>query len=635
MATAHQKAVYTRHSDARQHQRHPLHPRRAQLDPQPAPRARGYFVQQIWDTLGLEAALAQVGVAKGGLPVSTILIVVILMGVLGAASLADLTRQVVQDAALCAMLGLHTLDEKVLYRGLASITVAQYQAWMGQLLRALQADPRTASRPAGVVAGDSTQVAKPGAHKIPGVHVLFLHSEQRFVAGADILTTHYADMDKDYPLYMDFYEPDAATVATRAMLKARKQAHIDARKPQAVLAFMEAQIAQGQSPMLTVVSGPHLSPILTAGLTAAGVPWVGVSDQRRLYTLAGHPSPQKAKTLLHQPIRHWHSDPELGYRFAVLGGATSSVGAVVLVVAEHMADGVRTLYVLPAPTDGARAISQIIAVLSREQREQAAGQLQRMLTLLRLSRAAGIRAETATFDRWFFIPWFITDVLALGFKRVVIKAKEGFTYSYAGVEQGLPALWAHVGDSDFTPVEHRGHTYQIAPLVVGLSGVGQVKLVLVRQRMRGRAGWLTSVIMCTDLTAAPSAILRWYLLRWRIEVCYREVKQHHGFGAFHAQTHTINYGQTMLSLVAYLFVSLVRLIVPALKERTLGWIRDHYLNAIVRLVIVDHGGAARAVIELPGWLLDDYGLPPWDTFCLPPPILEVVPRRQAAVRLAA
>jgi len=600
-----------------------LHARRAQIDPQPAPRARGYFVQQIWDTLGLEAALEQVGITKGGLPFSTILLVVILMGVLGAASLADLTRQVVQDTALCAMLGLQALDEKVIYRGLASITVAQYQAWMRQVLRALQADPRTASRPDGVVAGDSTQVAKPGAHKIPGVHVLFLHSEQRFVQGADILTTHYADSDKDYPLFMDFYQPDAATVAARAVCKARKQAHVDARQPAAVLAFLQAQVAQAQTPVLTVLSGPQLCPLLTSGLTEAGVPWLGVSDQRRLYTLAGHPAPQKAKAVLQQSRRHWHTDPEVGYRFAVLGAASSSVGAVVLVVAEHMADAVRTLYVLPTQTDASTALGRITELLSREQQQQATGQLQRMVTLLRLSREAGIRAETATFDRWFFVPHFIAAVLALGFKRVVIKAKEGFTYTYAGVEQRLSALWSHIAASEFTPVTHRGHTYYIAALNVELKDVGWVKLVFVRQRTRGCGGWLESVIMCTDRQAAPAAILRWYVLRWRIEVCYREVKQHHRFGAFHAQTHAINYGQTLLCLVAYLFVSLVRLIVPALRERTLGWIRDHYLNAIVRLVIIDGVAGSQYVIELPGWLLDDYGLPLWEAFQLPPTAVDV------------
>ena len=167
--------------------RPPLQARRAVVDPQPAPLARGYFVQQIWDKLGLEAALARVGIGKGGLPLSTVFIVVLLMGVVGATSLFGAAQLLPTDAALCTLLAVSALDEKQVYRGLASISLAQYQAWMGQLLGALQADPRTASRPDGVVISDSTQVTKNSAHKIPGVHLLFLHSEKHF---APVSYTH-------------------------------------------------------------------------------------------------------------------------------------------------------------------------------------------------------------------------------------------------------------------------------------------------------------------------------------------------------------------------------------------------------------------------------------------------------------
>jgi hypothetical protein len=61
------------------------------VDPQPVPQARGFFVQQIWDKLGLEEALERVGIGKDGLPISTILMVVLLMGVVGATSLNGLT----------------------------------------------------------------------------------------------------------------------------------------------------------------------------------------------------------------------------------------------------------------------------------------------------------------------------------------------------------------------------------------------------------------------------------------------------------------------------------------------------------------------------------------------------------------
>ena len=604
--------------------RPPLQARRAAVEPQPAPQARSYFVQQIWDKLGLEAALALVGIHKDGLPLSTVFIVVLLMGVVGATSLFGATQLLPTDAALCIMLAVSALDEKQVYRGLASISIAQYQAWMGQLLGALQADPRTASRPDGVVISDSTQVTKNSAHKIPGVHILFLHSEKHFARGVELLTTHYADGDKDYPLFLDFYEPDAATVAERAADKARRAAAVDGRKPAAVLAYIEQQVTAGPPPPLVIVSGPRLTPTFIEKLTALSVPWLGVSDGRRTYTLTGQAAPctfgsQTAKHLLasSQP-RHWQDDADLGYRLADLGTASSCIGAVRLLLAEHMADGVRTLYLTPATLSATEALARLILVLEQEQQQRESGILQRTLELLCLSRLAGIRAETATFDRWYFVPWFIQAVLRLGFQRVVIKAKAGCKYTYRGQDYDLDQLWPLLPPQDFVPHERNGRTYHLADLAVQLKGVGRVKLVFVRQPTRRGDKALEAVLLCTDTSYANPQVLRAYLLRWRIEVCYREVKQQHAFGQFHAQDMAINYGQTMLSLVAYLFVTLTRLLVPALRDRTLGWIKAHYFNAIVRLTVTDDPNDPRPVVEFPGWLLDDCGLPPWESFVLLP-----------------
>ena len=289
-----------------------------------------------------------------------------------------------------------------------------------------------------------------------------------------------------------------------------------------------------------------------------------------------------------------------------------------LLLAEHMADGVRTLYLTPATLSATAALARLTLVLEQEQQQRDSGILQRTLELLRLSRSAGIRAETATFDRWYFIPWFIRAVLRLGFQRVVIKAKAGCKYTYRGQDYDLDQLWPLLTDRDFVPHVRNGRTYHLADLAVQLKGIGPVKLVFVRQPTRRGDKALESVLLCTDPGYANPQVLRAYLLRWRIEVCYREVKQEHAFGQFHAQDMATNYGQTMLSLVAYLFVTLERLLVPALRDHTLGWIKAHYFNAIVRLTVSDDPNDPRPVIEFPGWLLDDYGLPPWAAFVLPP-----------------
>lgn len=530
---------------------------RAKNTPQPAPTGLGCFVQQFWNKLGLDKALEKVGIVKDGLPLSAIFIVVLLMGIMDASSLHNLIGIVPQDAALMTMLALDSLEEKQLYRGLCRISIAQYQAWMSELLKNLQADPRTASLPEGVMIADTTQVVKKYSHKIPGVHILYVHSEKVFAKGVEIINTHYADWSKDYPLFMAFYQPDEAVLAERAAKKAQRQADVDGRKPTQVLAYLKKQVAGGNKPHLVTVAGPQLGQNFIVGLTRLAIPWLGVSSHRRVYTLKGSQEKQKAKTLLTTANpRHWIEDPDLGYRFASLGIGVGSVGQTLLLVAEHMSDRVRTLYLVSADTDETEAIARISLVLSREQAKQETGILTQTLKLLKLGRQANIQAENATFDRWFFVPWFIKEVLNLGFKRVVIKAKAGFTYTYKGQDYDLPELWDLLQEPDFKVHKYKGQTYWLASLIVDLKGLGQVKLVFVRQKMRHRKGMLASVLMSTDVAYPDKKILRVYLWRWRIEVFYRAVKQNHRFGQFHAQNMETNYGQTLLSSVAYLFENL-------------------------------------------------------------------------------
>lgn len=600
------------------HQRRLLRVQRAKSLPQPAPTGLGFFIQQFWEKLKLDKALEKAGIVKGGISFSAIFIVVLLMGIVGAASLHNLIELIPRDAALMTMLALESLEEKQLYRGLAQVSIAQYQVWMSELLRELQADPRSASLPEGVMIGDTTQVVKRYSHKIPGVHTLFVHSEKVFAKGVELLNTHYADENKDYPLFTAFYQPDEAVLAHRAAKKAQRQAGVDGRKPVEVLAYLEKQVEAGNKPELVTVAGSQLGQAFTDGLTRLEVAWLGVSNNRRVYALSGSKEKQKTKTLLAKSApRHWVEDPDLGYRFASLGQAVGREGAVLLLIAEHMADRVRTLYLVPADTSEAEAIARINLVLSREQARQETGILKQTLTLLKLGRQAGIRAENAAFDRWFFVPWFINEVLNLGFKRVVIKAKANFTYIRQGTAYTLPELWGLLGEKDFKLHQLNGQSYRLASLPVELKGVGKVKLVFVRQSMRRRKGVLEAVLMCTDTDYPPKDVLRVYLLRWRIEVFYRAVKQTHRFGQFHSQNMNTNYGQTLLSSVAYLFENLLRFITPTLAQQPPGWIRDNYLNVIVTLTLTGTPEDPDYVVEFPGWLLDDYGLPDWDSFVRP------------------
>ena len=587
-----------------------LRAKKAMEEPKPTPKARGFLAQRFWAALHLDEALEGVGIVKtGGLAVGCILLVVLLFGVMNVTSLSALAEAVGQDLALCAVLGIQALEQKMLYRTLAAITVTQYQAWMSQMVRTLQQDPRTASLPSGVTAGDETQVSKRYGAKMPGIRVIFLHSEKIFTLGYDIVSTLYADWKKHYPLFFGIYQPDEAQQARIAEAKECQQLKVDRRKADDFVRWLRHQVEEGKQPQVVELSGNQLSPRMRGELDDMGVTWVGVSDQRRRYTLDGETEEVKAKGLLARTVEPpWINLDDVGYRIAFLGTATCTLGQVMLVMVEHMDDAVRQLHVLPVQ-EKAEATALLSLVLSHTPDDVPAGKLRLMLDLLRLGRQGGIRSETATFDRWYFVPWFILEVLALGFKRVVIPAKAGFNYTYGGQTYDLPELWELWRPQDFENVTCRRRPYRLLSRQVGMKDIGVVQMVFVEELDRQGEVVHRFVLMCTDLRFPPLDVLRVYKLRWYIEVCYRECKQNHGLGHFHARTWETIYGQILMSFLAYICLSLTRLLTPRLRDRTLGWIKCHYFNSLVRLSISPSG---ETVIELSPALLDDYGLP---AFC--------------------
>jgi len=582
--------------------------RRAAQEPKPTPTTRGYLGQRFWKALHLDEGLERVGITKrGGLAVGCILLVVLLFGVMNVNSLTGLSAAVGQDLALCAILGIHALEHKMLYRTLAAISVDQYQAWMTEILRTMQQDPRAASQSCGVVAGDETQVAKRYGVRMPGIRTIFVHSTRTFSLGYDIASTHYADWEKDYPLFFGIYQPDEAKQAEIRAAQRRKELKIDRRKADDFIRWVQSEIDQGNTPQVIELSGNQLNHTLCRKVEQElQIPWVGISGQRRVYTLAGEQEAQKAKALLSRDLDHrWVELTDIGCRIAFLGEATCSLGQVMLVVAEQMDDTVRQLCVLPAQQQD-QAVDTLTLTLRRAQEGPPAGKLHLMLDLLRLSREADIRAQTAVFDRWYLVPWFILAVLTLGFKRVIVPAKKGFGYAYQDQTYDLPDLWALWQPNHFEAVNCRGRPYLLLSRPAKMKDLGRVQLVFVQVLSRKGLVVRRFVLVCTDLHFAPLDVLRAYKLRWRIEVCYRECKQHHGFGHFHARTFETIYGQLFLSLLAYICVTLTRLLTKKLRDKTLGWIKEHYFNSLVNLTVSQSG---ETVIELSGTLLDNYGLP--------------------------
>ena len=57
-----------------------------------------------------------------------------------------------------------------------------------------------------------------------------------------------------------------------------------------------------------------------------------------------------------------------------------------------------------------------------------------------------------------------------------------------------------------------------------------IRWVLVRDRQEEfKTQALLLLLLCTDLEADPQKILSWYVMRWQLEVTFKEVRRHLGF----------------------------------------------------------------------------------------------------------
>ena len=207
------------------------------------PRARAGMLRQLWEGLGVPALLEKVGISKySGMPVEPLLFVYALFGAVSAVSIRHLIKVAGQDELLLHLLPvLKKLNDKALRYLLKQIEPENYQRMQGEIIRELQGYPGMASQPEGVVSGDDTIEFKEG-EKMPGIQVLFKASEGRYHLGYCIVSTHYADDQKDYPLLFDIRRRSEAEEKAVAEKKEQKLLGLDLRKPADYLQWVKHQV---------------------------------------------------------------------------------------------------------------------------------------------------------------------------------------------------------------------------------------------------------------------------------------------------------------------------------------------------------------------------------------------------------
>ncbi len=568
------------------------------------PRVRAGMLRRLWEEMGVPALLKEVGISKySGIPADPLLFVYALFGAVSAVSMRHLVKIAGKDELLLQLLpALEKLNDKALSYLLKQIEVEQYQRLQGESIRAVQNYPQMSSQPEGVVSGDDTIEFKTGK-KMPGIQVLFKASEGRYHLGYCIVSTHYADDEKDYPLLFDIRRRSEEEKQAVAEKKKQQAMKLDLRKSADYLRWVEHQVEQGEEAEMAVLSGSRFNAKVIEGVEKLDISWLGISPKKRVYE---DEKGEKitAKELLRQRMneRVCMQLPDSGQQVLLKAGKMKGVGPVTFLITEDVARGERTLFVVSGPEQ-----EQVLALLDTYlswQQTAVETKLHLMVDLVSKARQYGIRAETASFDRWYHVSWFIREVLAVGYQRVVVPDRADRTYTYQGERVSGQQIRDTLSPDEFKPAKYGGKKCRLASRVVQHDQLGQVKLLFVEEFNKKDQPPRNYALLCTDPEYADELVYRAHKLRWKIEEGYREMRQNHGFGAFHGRNWNAIYGHLCFVFLSLLFSITIRRFNQKLADKTLGWIKENYLNALIEL----HQEAGRLVIRFSRGFLQQFGL---------------------------
>ena len=113
--------------------------------------------------------------------------------------------------------------------------------------------------------------------------------------------------------------------------------------------------------------------------------------------------------------------------------------------------------------------------------------------------------------------------------------------------------------------------------------------------------------MCTDSDCEDIKVFYIHKKRWPIETFYRESKQNHGMKDFHMRKFNGIYAHMLFVFISFILLTVLYLFNPKLLEKTLGWVKRQYVNALVKIKRIN----GKVQVWFTSAFLEDYGLPVW------------------------
>lgn len=548
-----------------------------------APISKSFIIGKIFDFFNIGGLIEKAGIKKrSGISAELIALIYSLFGVSDAKSIVGLTEQVKEDKLLKKIIeskhGKVNINNKVINNFVDDIRVEESDRVTEEIVKVMQTNSITKAKIDGVIIGDDTTLKKTGKN-MENISIVYDHADGTYGIGYCLPTTHYADDKKNYPLFYGFRLKSEAEKKDDALEKLKNKLRVDKRSPADLLKLIDYQIASKNAPRVVVLAGSSFNPPTIEEMKKRGVVWIGASNNNRKYSISN--TVEKAKKIVRDVKESDYVllEDDGHHRVAIKKGEMKGVGEVNLLVVNNIDENTTKLYVTDAIEDK-KSIEYLTIAINQKKREDET-KLKLMIGQLTRVKKCGIKTENVVFDRWFYVVWFINQVLALGFRRVVVKTKKNIPYYFNGKEYNADEIKATIPDGEYT--HYKEKNILLASRIVHQQGIGNVKLVFVKELdAKGKVTQEYSV-MCTDTTCEDIKVFWISKARWYIDRFYREVKQNHGMTDFHMQKFTGIYAHILFVFISFIFLTVLRLLVPGLLDKTLGWIKRKYINAIVKI----------------------------------------------------
>jgi len=534
-----------------------------------------------------------------------VILVFLLMASYGATSLNNLVERLRKDTSLAAIVaGVEHITNRVLGYYSQLHEIGTLEQLVDRFVRGLQDKGRFESSKEGVLALDDSTMRKFGKH-MENISIVFDHCDNLYYLGYVMVSTCYADGDKVYPVNFEFRIQTEEEKRRAEDAKLKSEAEVDFRKKGALGDWIDVLTQKERLPGIMSLAGA-LSSVPNYKLAdERGLAWVAEAREQLAFYHIGGKGRWSREELRHKTLANKPDVSEFeGLQFFTKEVSLNDYDREVdFVIVQDFAG--ETLYELVLPRiPHQQRVERILKFREREGDPEATKLDIGVRLLTRAKQNAGIKAETVAADAWYFVPWFVRDVLDIpGIKRFVSRLKSNQLVTYKDVAVRVDELW---NLSDLAFRHDRKNHYKWATITTTIEGLGPVRLALVHELDASRA-WRTIaqyVLVCTDPSLSVSKIVSAYKLRWGIEVFYRTAKQRFSLTEFHSRPFVAIHFHVTFVILAYLMTAVLRQFNPALLDHTLGEVIDEYLRCLVSIkrrgqdIVVMIGPGAAALFGL-------------------------------------